>query len=153
MGPFEVLDEGGLYGLSVNSTDNEVGEAAVIGLETLGALSESEEACECGGVVACSYVSKLLLERCHLLSPHPVGKGVLGLGCVESGLLLVRLALNLVSPFEGSLGHLLSQYGLEFGGKAVSQVFELRIAGSWGDGEIRVKEVVDKRFVESRGDL
>ena len=54
LGPFKILDEGCLYGLSVSSTDNEVGEAAVIGLESLGTLSESEESGERGGVVACS---------------------------------------------------------------------------------------------------
>ena len=133
--------------------DDEVGEAAIIGLETLGALSESEEAGERGGVMACSYVDKLLMERCHFLSPHPVGEGVLGIGRVEGGLFLIQLALDLVSPFEGGLGHLLSQYGLEFGGEAVSQVFELCIAGDWGNGEIRVKEVVDEGIVKSRGDL
>ena len=128
LSPFEVFDEGSLYGLSVNGTDDEVGEATVIGLETLGAFSELDESGERGGVMACSYVGKLLLERCHLLSPHPMGEGVSGGGCVKGGLFLVRLALDLVNPFEGGLGHLLSQYGSVFGGEAVPQVFELRIA-------------------------
>ena len=40
--------------MSVDGTDDEVGETAVIGLETFGAFSESEESGKCGGVVACS---------------------------------------------------------------------------------------------------
>ena len=51
---FEVFNEGRLDGLPVNSMDNEVRKAAVVGLEALGAFSESDEAGECGGVVACS---------------------------------------------------------------------------------------------------
>ena len=54
LGPFKIFDEGCLYGLSIDGTDDEVGEMAVIGLETFGAFSESEESGECGGVVACS---------------------------------------------------------------------------------------------------
>ena len=49
----EIFDERGLYGLSIDRMDNEVWEAAVVGLVTLGALSESDEAGERGGVVAC----------------------------------------------------------------------------------------------------
>ena len=76
--PLEIFDEGGLYGLSINGTDNEVREAAIVGLKALRALSKSEEAGEREGVVACSYVGKLLLERCHLLSPHSASEGLLG---------------------------------------------------------------------------
>lgn len=70
-------------------TNDEVGEAAVIGLESFWAFSESDEAGECGGVVACLYVSKLLLEQCHLLSPHPASEGLLGCDRVEGSLPLV----------------------------------------------------------------
>ena len=49
-----MLDKGGLYGLSVDGMDDEVGEAAVIGLEAFRAFSESDESGERGGVVACS---------------------------------------------------------------------------------------------------
>ena len=73
LSPFEVFDEGGLNRLSVNGTDDEVGKAAVVGLEAFRTFSESDESGECGGVVACLYVGKLLLEKCHLLSPHVVG--------------------------------------------------------------------------------
>ena len=41
-------------GLSVGGTDDEVGKAAIVGLEALGAFSESDESGERGGVVACS---------------------------------------------------------------------------------------------------
>ena len=51
------------------------------------------------------------------------------------------------------MGHLLSQYGSELGGETVPKVFELRVAGGRGHGEIRVKEVVDEGVVKSRGDL
>ena len=51
------------------------------------------------------------------------------------------------------MGHLLSQYGSELGGETVSKVLELSVAGGRGNGEIRVKEVVDERVVKSRGDL
>ena len=151
--PVEILDEGGLNGLFVDGADDEVREAAVIGLEAFGAFSQSDEFCECGGVVACSYVGKLLVEECNLLSPHPMGEGVLGKGRIKGGLLAVRFALHLVNPFEGGLGHLLSQYGSEVGGEAVTEVRKLRIAGDGGDGEIRVKEVVDERVAKARGDL
>ena len=50
----EIFDEGGLYGLSINCMDDEVWEATVVGLVALGAFSESDEAGERGGVVACS---------------------------------------------------------------------------------------------------
>ena len=129
------------------------GRQASLAWKPLGHSLSRRRPASVGGVVACSYVGKLLLERCHLLSPHPVGEGILGIGRVKGDLFLIRLALDLVSPFEGGLGHLLSQYGSEFGGEAVSQVFELRIAGNRGDGEIQVKEVFDKRIVESKGDL
>ena len=109
--PVEILDKGGLDGLPVDSADDEVGEAAVVGLEALGTFSESEESRERGGVVACSYVGKLLVKECNFLSPHPMGEGVLGKGHIESGLLAVCFPLDLVNPFEGGLGHLLSQYG------------------------------------------
>ena len=151
--PVEILDEGGLDGLSVDGADNEVGEAAVVGLEALGTFSESDEPGKCGGVVACSYVGKLLVEECDLLSPHPMGEGVLGKGRIEGGLLAVHFALDLVSPFEGSLGHLLSQYGSEVGGEAITELCELRIAGDGRDGEVWVKEVVDEGITEARGDL
>ena len=57
-----------------------------------------------------------------------MGEGVFGSGCVEGGLFLIHLASDLVNPFEGGLGHLLSQYGSVFGGEAVSQVLKLCIA-------------------------
>ena len=151
--PIEVLDEGGLDGLAVDGTDDKVREAAVVSLISCGTFSESDEFSECGGVVACSYVGKLLVEVCHLFSPHAVGKGVLGEGCVESVLSTVCLPLNLFDPFEGGLGHLLSQYGSEVGGETVAKVCELRVAGVRGNGEIRVKEVVDEGITEARGDL
>ena len=150
LSPFDVLNEGGLYGLPVDGANDKVGEAAVVGLKPLGALSESDESGECGGVVACSYVGKSLLEGCHLLSPHPVGEGVLGFGGVEVCPPLVRLTLGL---FEGGLGHLLSQYGSKLGGETIPKLLELGIAGGRGDGEIWVKEVVDEGVVKSRGDL
>ena len=49
LSPFKIFDEGGLYGLSVNSADDEVGEATVVGLETLGTFSESDKSGERGG--------------------------------------------------------------------------------------------------------
>ena len=79
-----------------------------------------------------------------------MGEGVLGLGGVEVRSTLVRFTLGLL---ESGLGHLLSQYGSELGGETVSKVLELSIAGGGGNGEIRVKEVVDERVVKSRGDL
>ena len=79
-----------------------------------------------------------------------MGKGVLGLGSVEVRSPLVRLALGLL---ESGLGHLLSQYGSELGGETVSEVFELSVARGGGNGEIRVKEIVDEGVVKSRGDL
>ena len=54
LGPLNVLNEGRLYGLPIAGADDEIGEAAVVGLETLGAFSESDESGERGGVVACS---------------------------------------------------------------------------------------------------
>ena len=39
--------------MPVNGADDKVREAAVVGLEALRALSESDEPGECGGVVAC----------------------------------------------------------------------------------------------------
>ena len=148
----EVLDEGGLDGLTVDSADDEVGETTVVVLISRGTLSESDELGECGGVVACSYVGKLLVEVRHLLAPHAMGKGVLGEGCVEGGLSLVRLGLDLLDPFESGLGHLLSQYGSEVGGEAVAEVCKLRIAGDRGNGEIWVKEVVDEGISKARWD-
>ena len=82
-----------------------------------------------------------------------MGEGLLVCDRVEGSLLLIRFFLDLVSPFEGGLGHLLSQYGSGSGGKAVSQVFELRVAEGQGDGEIWVKEVVEERIPEPGGDL
>ena len=87
--PFEVLNKGGLNRLPVCSVDNEVGEAAIVSLIALGAFSVSDEGCECGGVVACSYVGKLLVEGFHLLMPHPLGEGLLGLDCLEVDLSLI----------------------------------------------------------------
>ena len=84
-----IFDKGGLYGLPVNGVDDKVGEVAVVSLESLRTFSESDESGECGGVVACSYVGKLLLERCHLLSPHPMGESLPGCGHVKGGLLLI----------------------------------------------------------------
>ena len=126
--PVEVLDKGGLDGLSVDGADDEVREATIIGLESLGTFSESDECGESGGVVACSYVGKLLVEVGHLLSPHSVGKGVFGEGRIEGGLLVICLSLEFINPFEGGLGHLLSQYGSEVGGETITEVCELRIA-------------------------
>ena len=151
--PIEILDEGGLDGLTVDGTDDEVRESTVVGLVSFGALSESDEVGECGGVVACSYVGKLLVEVRHLLSPHAVSEGVLSEGRVKVGLFAVRLSLDLVDPFEGGLGHLLSQYGSEVGGEAIAEMCELRVTGDRGNGEIRVKEVVDEGVTEARGDL
>ena len=151
--PLKVFDEGGLYRLSVNGTDDEVGETAVVGLETLRAFSKSDESGECGGVVACSYVGKLLVEEFDFLSPHLVGEGVFGKGRIESGLLGICFALDLVNPLEGGLGHLLSQYSSEVGGEAITEVCKLRVARDGGDGEVWVKEVVDKGVAEARGDL
>ena len=54
LSPFNILNEGRLYRLSVDGADDEVGEATVVGLEALGAFSESDESGESGGVVACS---------------------------------------------------------------------------------------------------
>ena len=79
-----------------------------------------------------------------------MGKGVLGLGSVKVCSSLVRLTLGLL---EGGLGHLLSQYGSEFGGETVSKAFELGVPGGRGNGEIRVEEIVDEGVVKSRGDL
>ena len=54
---------------------------------------------------------------------------------------------------ESGLGHLLSQYGSEFGGETVPKVLELGVATGGGNGEIWVKEVVDEGVIKSRGDL
>ena len=89
LGPVKIFDEGGLYRLAIDSTDDEVGKAAIVGLEAFGAFSELDEGCECGGVVACSYVGKLLLERGHLLSPHLESKGLLHSDSIEGGLPLI----------------------------------------------------------------
>ena len=148
----EVLDEGGLDGLTIDGADDEVGEATVIVLVPCRTLSESDELGECGGVVACSYVGKLLMEVRHFLAPHAVGEGVLGEGCVEGDLSLFRFTLGLLNLLEGGLGHLLSQYGSEVGGEAIAEVCELRIAGDRGNGEIWVKEVVDEGITETRRD-
>ena len=148
----KVLDERGLDGLTVDGTDDEVGEATVVVLIPGRTFSESDEVGECGGVVACSYVGKLLVEVCHFLAPHAMGEGILGEGCVKGSLPSVRLALDLFNPFEGGLGHLLSQYGSEVGGETVAKVCELRIAGDRGNGEIWVKEVVDEGITEARRD-
>ena len=150
--PLKVFDEGGLNGLTIDGADDEVGEATVVVLVSCRTFSESDELGECGGVVACSYVGKLLVEVCHLLAPHAMGEGVLGEGCIEGGLSFVRFALDLFDPFEGGLGHLLSQYGSEVGGEAIAEVRELRKAGDRGNGEIRVKEVVDEGITEARWD-
>ena len=139
--------------MAVDGADDKVRQTAVVGLVSGGTFSESDEFGECGGVVACSYVGKLLMEVCHLLSPHAVGKGVLGKGRVEGDLLAVCLSLELFDPLKGGLGHLLSQYGSEVRGEAVAEVGELRIAGDRGNGEIWVKEVVDEGIAEARGDL
>ena len=144
------FDEGGLYGLPIDGTDDEVGETAIVGFVPLRTFSESDEVGECWGVVACSYVGKLLMARGHLFSPHPMGEGVLGLGRVKICSSLIRLTLGLL---KGCLGHLLSQYGSEFGGETVPKALELGVTGGGGNGEIRVKEVVDERVVKSRGDL
>ena len=79
-----------------------------------------------------------------------MGKGVLGLGSVEVRSSLVRLTLGFL---EGGLGHLLSQYGSELGGEAVPKVLELGVPRGRGNGEIRVKEIVDEGVAKSRGDL
>ena len=79
-----------------------------------------------------------------------MGKGVLGLGGVEVCSPLIRLAVGLL---ECGLGHLLSQYGSELRGEAVSKVLELRVARGRGNGEIQVKEIVDEGVIKSRGDL
>ena len=125
--PLEILDKGGLYHLTINGVDDEVGETTIVGLETFQAFSESDECGECGGVVACSYVGKLLMEECNLLSPHSVGEGVLGKGRIEGGLFVIDVILNLVDPFEGGLGHLLSQYGSEVWGETITKLCELRV--------------------------
>ena len=77
-----------------------------------------------------------------------MGKGALGLGSVEVRSSLVGLALGLL---ESGVGHLLSQYGSEFGGEAISKVLELGVASGGGNGEIRVEEIVNEGVVKSRG--
>ena len=79
-----------------------------------------------------------------------MGEGVLGLGRIEVCSSLIRLALGFL---ESGLGHLLSQYGSEFGGETISEVLKLGVASGGGNGEIRVKEIVDEGVVKSRGDL
>ena len=57
-----------------------------------------------------------------------------------------------MSPFEGGLGHLLSQYGSGFGGEVISKVLELCITGGRGNGEIWVEQFVEKWISVARGD-
>ena len=92
------------------------------------------------------------MEGVHLLLPHMSGKGLLGLECFQVGPSLVQLALSFVGFPEGSLGNLLSQNRPEFGGKAVSEVLELSVAGSGRDGEVGVEQVVDEWIPKSRED-
>ena len=79
-----------------------------------------------------------------------MGEGVLGLGGIGVCSPLIRFPLGLL---ESGLGHLLSQYGSQFGGETVPKVLELGVASGGGNGEIRVEEIVDEGVIKSRGDL
>ena len=59
LGPVTILHEGSLYGLLVDGADDEVRKAAVVGLESFRAPSESDECGERGGAHAAPKVHKV----------------------------------------------------------------------------------------------
>jgi hypothetical protein len=64
-----------------------------------------------GGVVACAYVGKLLMEGIDLGLPVASQLGLLVSDCLESGFDELLLSLDLVSPLDACLGRLPTQEG------------------------------------------
>jgi hypothetical protein len=117
--------------------NEEIWEATVIRLVALRGVSVGGVK-DRGGVVACAYVGKLLVEAVNLLLPFAPQAGLLVAGGFEGGLEELLLSLQSLDPLDPCLGHLLTQEGLVFGLEVDSIVDQLLVTGSGGDGHVFV---------------
>jgi hypothetical protein len=130
-------------------TNEEIREATVIRLVALRG-DRARRIKDRGGVVACTYVGKLLVEGVDLGLPVASQLALLVPDCLKGSLDELLLSLELVSSGEPCLGRLLTQEGSVFVLQVEPVGIELEVSRAWGDGLVVVFEHGDERFIESR---
>jgi hypothetical protein len=145
----EALNVRGLNLFTPFDTNEEIREATVIRLVALrgvrvGGIKDR------GGVVACAYVGKLLVEVVDLFLPVASQLALLVSDGLEGGLEKLLLSLETLHPFDPCLGCLLTQEGSVLVFEVEPMGVELQVPTAWGDGLIVVLQHVDEGVIESR---
>jgi hypothetical protein len=129
-------------------TNEEIREATDIRFEALrgvrvGGIKDR------GGVVACAYVGKLLVEAINLLLPLASHAGLLIAGGLEGGLKEGLFALQSLDPFDPGLGRLFTQEGTVLDFKVDPVGDQLLVARAGRDGLFFVSQYGDEVVIES----
>jgi hypothetical protein len=124
----EPLNIRGLNLFTPFDTNEEIRETTVILFEARRGLSVGGVK-DRGGVVACAYVGKLLVEGVDLGLPVASQLGLLVPDGLEGGLDALLLSLDLVGPLDSGFGRLLTQEGSVFVLHFEPMSVELEVAG------------------------